>query len=195
MASTLLLYLHGFNSSPKSVKAQQMADYLALHHPDITIEIPNLSPYPQDAWLQIEQLIAGYPAHQLGVVGSSLGGYYATKVNQQFNCPAVIINPAVKPYELLVDYLGENTNPYTQVKFNLAEQHIDELRALDCLALVHPETIWALLQTDDEVLDYNQATTKYEMARLTVEQGGDHAFIGFERYLSDILTFLAFKPM
>jgi predicted esterase YcpF (UPF0227 family) len=193
MAPMLLLYLHGFNSSPKSVKAQQMANYLACHHPEITIEIPNLSPYPQQAWLQIAAIVARYPEHQLGVVGSSLGGYYATKVNQAFNCPAVIINPAVKPYELLVDFLGENTNPYTQNTFILGEEHIDELRALDCPALVQPETIWALLQTDDEVLDYRQATAKYNAVKLTIEQGGDHAFIGFERYLSDILTFLAFK--
>jgi len=193
MAPMLLLYLHGFNSSPKSVKARQMADYLACHHPDITIVIPNLSPYPQQAWLQIAAIVAAYPEHQLGVVGSSLGGYYATKVNQAFNCPAVIVNPAVKPYELLVDYLGGNSNPYTEHTFTLAKQHMDELRALDCLALVHPETIWVLLQTDDEVLDYRQATAKYNAAKLTIEQGGDHAFIGFERYLSDILTFLAFK--
>ncbi|MCJ8349625.1 esterase YqiA [Moritella sp.] len=193
MAPMLLLYLHGFNSSPKSIKAQQMADYLGLYHPEITIEIPNLSPYPQQAWLQIEAIVARYPGYQLGVVGSSLGGYYATKVNQVFNRPAVIVNPAVKPYELLVDYLGENTNQYTDNVFILTEQHIDELRALDCPVLVHPETIWALLQTDDEVLDYSQATAKYNAAKLTVEQGGDHAFIGFERYLSDILTFLAFK--
>lgn len=195
MAPMLLLYLHGFNSSPNSFKAQQMADFLALHHPEITIEIPDLSAYPQQAWLQIQATVARYPGYQLGVVGSSLGGYYATKVNQVFHCPAVIINPAVKPYELLVDFLGENTNPYTQNTFILGEEHIDELHALDCPVLVKPETIWALLQTDDEVLDYKQATAKYNAAKLTVEQGGDHAFIGFERYLSDILTFLAFKQM
>jgi predicted esterase YcpF (UPF0227 family) len=193
MAKKLLLYLHGFNSSPRSVKAQKMVHYLGNQHPEIAIEVPNLSPYPSIAWQQVEQIIQAYPMHQIGVVGSSLGGYYATRVSQIFGFPAVLINPAVKPYELLVDYLGENTNPYTQGKFILGEQHIDELRALDCTCLVAPEKLWVLLQTHDEVLDYRQAEAKYGTAKITVEQGGDHSFVGFEHYLSAILTFLAFK--
>lgn len=193
MAKKLLLYLHGFNSSPRSIKAQQMVQHLGSQRPDIAIEVPNLSPYPSIAWQQIAQIIQAYPAHQIGVVGSSLGGYYATRVSQEFGVPAVLINPAVKPYELLVDYLGENTNPYTQATFILSEQHIDELRALDCTCLVDPEKLWVLLQTDDEVLDYRQAEAKYCTAKITVEQGGDHSFVGFEHYLSAILTFLAFK--
>ena len=192
MTKMLLLYLHGFNSSPQSVKAQQMAQYIGTNRPDIELVVPQLSCYPAAAWRQIETIITNYPEHQLGVIGSSLGGYLATRVGQQYHCPAVLINPAVKPYELLIDYLGENINPYTQLRYTLAEQHINELKALDCQPLIDPQHIWVLLQTDDEVLDYRQATEKYQAAKLTVEQGGDHAFIGFERYLSEIVTFLAF---
>lgn len=193
MAKTLLLYLHGFNSSPQSMKAQQIETWLQQYHPDIDIVIPHLAPYPTAAWQQIESIIADYPEHQIGVVGSSLGGYLATKVNQKFGYPAVLINPAVKPYELLVDYLGENSNLYTNQTYTLVPEHIDELRALDCPQLIHQERLWVLLQTDDEVLDYQQAVDKYSAAKVTIEQGGDHSFIGFERHFSDILTFLAFN--
>lgn len=195
MANTLLLYLHGFNSSPLSIKAQQISTWLNENHPDIQIEVPRLAPYPQAAWQQIEDIIAQYPEHQIGVVGSSLGGFLATRVNQQYGFPAVLINPAVAPFELLVDYLGENTNPYTEDVYTLEEKHIAELKALHCRELNHPETLWALLQTEDEVLDYRQAAEKYCKSKLTIEQGGDHSFVDFERHFNEILTFLAFKPM
>lgn len=195
MAKMLLLYLHGFNSSPRSVKAQQMAQYIRQNHPDIDLEIPQLPPYPAEAWQTIELLLRRYPEHQVGVVGSSLGGYLATRVNQEFGFPAVLVNPAVRPYELLTDYLGENINPYTDKKYTLVEAHMNELLALDCGKLTAPEKLWVLLQTEDEVLDYRQAEQKYRAAKVTVEQGGDHSFCGFDRYLGDILTFLALSSI
>lgn len=195
MPKMLLLYLHGFNSSPQSVKAQQISQWFQKYHPNIKLAVPHLAPYPTQAWQQIEAIIAEYGEYQIGVVGSSLGGYLATRVSQQLNCPAVLINPAVKPYELLVAYLGDNSNLYTGDSYTLVPEHIDELRALDCVQLTHPEMLWALLQTDDEVLDYRQAVEKYQASKVTVEQGGDHSFVNFERHFNDIVTFLAFNQI
>lgn len=195
MKKMLLLYLHGFNSSPESIKAQQISQWFQQHHPEVKVVVPHLAPYPTQAWQQIEAILTEYNDHQIGVVGSSLGGYLATRVSQQLACPAVLINPAVKPYELLVDYLGENSNLYTGETYTLIPEHINELKALDCPELLQPEKLWALLQTDDEVLDYRQAEAKYQAGKVTVEQGGDHSFVNFERHFNDIVTFLAFNPI
>lgn len=187
----VIIYIHGFNSSPQSIKAVQVKQYLDQHRPDIIFECHQMPAYPQQAWQFIESLVGRYPEANMGFIGSSLGGFLSTKANDAFGCRAVLINPAVKPYELLVDYLGPNTNPYTQQNYVLNEQHIAELRQLDVAKIKHPDTIWAMLQTADEVLDYRQAAVKYQGCKLTIEPGGDHSFVDFERHISDIVQFLA----
>lgn len=108
----LLLYIHGFNSSPKSMKAEIMANYCCECRPDIKVVVPRLPSYPQQAAEYIDELVQTYlPDYKLGLVGSSLGGYIATWLSQRYQLPAVVVNPAVKPYELLVDYLGPQQNP------------------------------------------------------------------------------------
>lgn len=189
--SSLLLYIHGFNSSPLSHKAQVIQQYCAQQRPDIKVVIPKLAPFPQQAAEQLRNLMKSYQAdYQIGLVGSSLGGYLATWLNAHYTVPAVLVNPAVKPYELLRNFLGEQQNPYTQQRYLLTVDHIDELKALEIDSIDHPEHFWLLQQTGDEVLDYRQAVEKYRHARQTVEDGGDHSFVGFERYPSAIIDFL-----
>ncbi|RJG40105.1 esterase YqiA [Motilimonas pumila] len=187
----VIIYIHGFNSSPQSFKAVQVKSYLDTHRPDIIFECHQMPAYPQQAWQFIESIVARHQGANIGFIGSSLGGFLSTKACEHFHCRAVLINPAVKPYELLVEYLGVNTNPYTQQSYVLTEQHITELRQLDVAHISRPSDIWALLQTADEVLDYRQAELKYQACRLTIEPGGDHSFVGFERHISDIVQFLA----
>ncbi len=114
----------------------------------------------------------------------------STWLNDQFGFRAVVVNPAVKPYELLADYLGPQTNPYTHESYTLESVHIDELKALEVKRIASPEDFWLLQQTGDEVLDYRQAVDKFAASRQTVEEGGDHSFVGFERYPEQIITFL-----
>lgn len=188
---SLLLYIHGFNSSPLSHKAQVMRQYCAEHRSDIKVVIPKLAPFPQQAAEQLRSLIESYQAdYQIGLVGSSLGGYLATWLNAHYAVPAVLVNPAVKPYELLRNFLGEQQNPYTQQRYLLTVEHIDELKALEVESIDQPDDFWLLQQTGDEVLDYRQAVDKYRHARQTVEEGGDHSFVGFERYPAAIIEFL-----
>ncbi|WPC73694.1 esterase YqiA [Vibrio porteresiae] len=188
---SMLMYIHGFNSSPLSHKAQVMLRYCEEHRPDIKVVVPKLPNYPQEAALYLEALMDEYQAnYQIGLVGSSLGGYFSAWLHQKYGVPAVLVNPAVKPYELLVDYLGLQENPYTHERYELKERHMYELKALDCLRLPEPNRVWILSQTNDEVLDYQQAITKYSDAVQTVEQGGDHSFVNFERYPEKIVQFL-----
>ncbi len=187
----LLLYIHGFNSSPLSMKANLMREYCQQHRPDIKVIVPQLPCFPQQAAQLLLDIVEQYHNdYQIGLVGSSLGGFMSTWLNSQFGCKAVVVNPAVKPYELLVDYLGEQTNPYTNETYTLEPCHIDELKALDVQSILSPQSFWLLQQTEDEVLDYRQAVSKFAQAKQTIEQGGDHSFVGFERYPAKIIEFL-----
>lgn len=192
--TSVLLYLHGFNSSPGSAKARQMAAWLTAHRPDIEVIIPAQPNTPAAAWAAIEQAIdAARGRHgsalRLGAVGSSLGGFMATRVSELYGCRAALINPAVRPHELLCDYLGPQCNPYTEERYELLPAHMDELRAL-AVPVTAPERLWILQQQEDEVLDYRKALDEYRFARLSLECGGDHAFVAFERYPAQIIRFL-----
>ncbi|PSV25330.1 MULTISPECIES: esterase YqiA [unclassified Photobacterium] len=189
--ASLLIYLHGFNSSPQSLKAQQMAQYCANHRPDIKVVMPQLPSYPEEAQVYLEQLILRCKdEYKIGLVGSSLGGYLCTWLSERFALAAVLINPAVKPYELLVDYLGPQQNPYSGENYVLVPQHMAQLQQLDVATLHAPQRFWVLLQEGDEVLDYRQSIMKYAESKLTVEPNGDHSFVNFERFPASIIQFL-----
>ncbi|CAH0526947.1 esterase YqiA [Vibrio hippocampi] len=189
---SLLLYIHGFNSSPLSYKAQVVCNYCQQHRPDIKVVVPQVPCYPEEAAETLKNLVNQLQSeYNIALVGSSLGGYLSTWLNHHFGFKAVLVNPAVRPYELLQDYLGPQQNPYTHEQYTLEQQHIVQLRALDIAHIQNPDDFWLLQQEGDEVLDYRQAVEKYRDSKQTVESGGDHSFVGFERFAADIVTFLS----
>lgn len=188
----MLLYLHGFHSSPLSKKAIDMKDYCKEHRPDIHFVCPQLPYHPQAAAQLVRDIVLEHQNdYNIGLVGSSLGGYLSIWLNDHFGLKAVLINPAIKPYQLLHEYLGKQVHPYTQESYVLEEKHMDELAALEIKNIQHPEQFWVLLQTKDEVLDYRQAAEKFKQSALYIEDGGDHSFIGFEHFPEKIIQFLA----
>ena len=185
----MLLYLHGLNSSPHSFKAEATAQWLQQNHPEVNFHCPQLSNYPLEVMTQLDQII-GACDEEVVLAGSSMGGYYATYFAEKYGLKAVLINPAVKPYLGLHQLLGENTNYHTGETWIMEPRHIDHYREFEVEALQRPENIWTLLQTGDEVLDYRLAEQKYSGGKLTVEQGGDHSFQDYERFLPEIYEFL-----
>ncbi len=185
-----LLYLHGFNSSPQSYKAQLVKRWLRLQHPQLEIKIPALPVSPCDAIRHIESLCFSVGAEPpFGIIGSSLGGYYALYLSCRYGVPAGLINPAIYPYRLLKDYLGPNTNLYTGEVYELGAQHMEELLAIDTPPPSHTQQVLTLLQTGDQTLDYGEAVAKFRFHPLWVQPGGGHEFEDFEKTLPAIQAF------
>lgn len=185
-----LLYIHGFNSSPQSVKASSLKQWVEKNYPHINMIVPQLPNYPKQAEAVLNDIIMQHQHEKIGLVGSSLGGYFSIWFSERYQLPAVLVNPAVRPFDLLQDYLGENTNPYTQEKYLLESKHIDELKSLHIEQLRSPNLIWLLQQMGDEVLDYREAVAYLSKSKQTVESGGNHAFVGFEAYFPQMIHFL-----
>jgi predicted esterase YcpF (UPF0227 family) len=185
-----IVYLHGFRSSPASVKATQMrAAVDAL--PDARrpeLHVPDLQRGPKIAIAQVARLVESARG-PVTIVGSSLGGYYATHLAERFGVRAAMINPAVRPYDDLQPYLGTQTNLYTGEAFEVTVAHFAELRELRVRTITRPERYFLLLETGDEVLDYREAVAHYAGAWQYVRGGGDHAFQDYAAQLPAILRF------
>jgi predicted esterase YcpF (UPF0227 family) len=191
MPITHLLYLHGFRSSPQSVKAQKMAAVMANRYPTVHWWCPQLPPSPQDAMAMLEKGVADWPAASMAVIGSSLGGFYATTVAERHGCKAVLLNPAVDPARDLAHYIGEQTTWQNPDEHFFFEAHfVDELRALQPGPLKSPQHYLALIAKGDEVLDWREMAARYAGAQLRLLEGGDHALSDFDVHLPAILNFL-----
>jgi predicted esterase YcpF (UPF0227 family) len=191
MAITHLLYLHGFRSSPGSAKARQVAARVRERHPQVTWWCPQLPPSPKEAMAMVMQGIDRWPAAAMGVIGSSLGGFYATCVAQDKGCKAVLLNPAVHPARDLAGYIGEQAAWHDPGEhFFFEPRFIEELRALECGPLTHPENCFALIAKGDEVLDWREMTGRYPGAAIELLEGGDHALSDFDRHIDAVFQFL-----
>ena len=168
-----------------------MAALVAAHHPGVTWWCPQLPPSPRDALALLTQGIAGWPRESMAVIGSSLGGFYATAVAERCGCKAVLLNPAVDPARDLAAHIGEQTtwqNP--SERFFFEAHFVDELRALQADPLATPKNYLAFIAKGDEVLDWREMAARYAGANLRLLEGGDHALSDFDAHLPAILDFL-----
>ncbi|KEA64930.1 putative esterase [Marinobacterium lacunae] len=196
MSNTAYIYVHGFNSSPSSWKAQVLGK--ALHERGLAGQFicPELSHWPERAIRQLDALIAQQSELQRDIVliGSSLGGYYSSYLVERAvargeRLRAVLVNPAVYPYRLLEEWLGENQNLYTAERYELTRRHLEQLLALDTGVPAEPERYLLLVQTGDETLDYREAVDKFCHCAQFVQPGGSHGFDRFETLIPAILAF------
>ena len=196
MSTTHLLYLHGFRSSPQSTKAQMMAARVQADHKNVRWWCPQLPPSPREAMALIQRGTADWPADQMAVVGSSLGGFYATALAQQRGCRAVVLNPAVDPARDLAAHIGEQTAWHDPAEhFFFRPEYIDELRALQTGPLTHPERTFAVIAKGDELLDWREMTARYASARIRLLEGSDHALSDFDDHIDAVHEFLALERL
>jgi len=192
MFITHLLYLHGFRSSPASNKARLMAAAVASRHPGVTWWCPALAASPKQAMDEVLQGITDWPKDSMAVMGSSLGGFYASWLAERLGCKAVLLNPAVHPARDLAAYIGKNEmwhDPAQSFMFDPA--FVDELRAQEVARISHPERYFAIIARGDEVLDWREMSGHYPGATIKLLPAGDHALSDFDQHLDDILKFLA----
>lgn len=187
MAIKSLLYLHGFNSSPSSIKASQAQTYFK-HSARYRLEVPALPPEPRQAISLLSDIIE--QGDISGVVGSSLGGYYSLFLHAKYDLPAALINPAAKPFELLTDYIGINTNMYTGEQYEVKPEHMQQLLELNLSSNAFDlSRLFLLSETDDEVLNYRDAVEKLVGAKMYLTRGGDHSYQAFATHLPAIQSF------
>lgn len=188
------VYLHGFLSSPKSKKAQELIHFFANHGMQEQLLVPALSFEPAEAVQQAKNAIHTLQQtdgiEQVFVMGSSLGGFYATHLAEQENIKAVLINPAVRPYDLFDKYLGPNEHFYDGKTYILEQKHIEQLQAMNVERMATPSDHLLLLQTGDETLDYRWASEKYSSCPSVIEPGGNHSYEGFMERLALIFYFV-----
>lgn len=192
MSTTHLLYLHGFRSSPQSAKARLVADAVAQRRPAIQLWCPQLPPSPRQAIDLVMRGIATWPRQSMGVIGSSLGGFYATYVAAMTRCRAVLLNPAVHPARDLARHIGTQTAWHDpQQHFYFRSEYVGELAALEVGELPRPEQCLAIIAKGDEVLDWREMSARYPDCCVKLVEGGDHALSDFgPRHLEDTLAFL-----
>lgn len=197
MSTTHLLYLHGFRSSPQSMKARKVARRVAERHPQLSWWCPQLPPSPREAMDGIWQGIADWPRESMAVIGSSLGGFYATHVAARTGCRAVLLNPAVHPARDLANYIGEQRAWHDpQERFFFQPSYIDELRALEVGPLPDPARVLVVIAEGDEVLDWREMQARYPGSPSRVvprgATGSDHALSDFEAaHLDAVMAFVA----
>ena len=182
-----ILYIHGFNSAPSSKKATQLMTVMGRLGLSDQLRVPALHHHPREAIGQLEQAIAelGRPL----LVGSSLGGYYATHHAERHRLNPLLVNPAVSPHRMFDGHLGTQKNLYTDEAWELTHDHVTALAELEVPAPQDPQRYQVWLQTGDETLDYRHAQHHYRACALRIQAGGDHSFQGFAALLPAMLSF------
>ena len=191
MSAPAIVYLHGFNSAPQSVKGQLIGRRAAALADPPVFHLPRLAHRPAEAirevcaWIDAEVPVG----RGLALIGSSLGGYYATWLAEKYGARAVLINPAIRPCEDLRPFLGRQRNLYTGEEYEVTPAHFDELASLRVARITRPGRYFLLLRTGDEVLDWRDAIAFYAGAFQYVAGGGDHGWTDFGAEVASVLRF------
>jgi predicted esterase YcpF (UPF0227 family) len=188
----VLIYIHGFNSSALSFKAGVLRKRMIEARRGGEFLCPELPDRPEEAITLLDRLVTRHAAERVALVGSSLGAFYATWLSERRAVPAVLVNPAVRPYELLSGYVGRQTNLYTGAQYDFTERHLSELIKFETQSIT-PDRYLLMVRTGDEVLNYHDAVDRYRGCEQLVIPGGDHGFSDFERYVDIALAFCGIR--
>ena len=191
MSDISLIYIHGFNSSPQSWKAGVLRNYFERHGAGHRLHVPALDPQPRKAMATLEATIAG--AGPVALLGSSLGGFYATWLAEHHDLVTTVVNPAVRPWRLLDKYTGINHNYHSGEAYQFDPAWLDELRHYQVEAISKPEQMLMLTQTGDESLDWREGWEYYADCHLFRGLGGSHGFDDFDAFIPLVLRFCGIR--
>jgi len=194
MPSTLLVYLHGFRSSPRSSKAVMTGEAVkAMSTADSPIEwyCPQLLASPQQSMDMVTEHIDHSNADRLVVIGSSLGGFYANFLAEKYSCKAVVLNPAVFAAKELAPHVGMMTSYDSDEPFDFRPEYIDELKALQVERISNPKRYFLIAAKGDELLDWNDMSAFYPGAKQLVLEGSDHGIADYPEHLPKVLEFIS----
>ena len=197
----MILYLHGFRSSPDSFKARLMADAMAARGLTDAWACPQLPASPRQAidlalGMARDRLADADSPRELTVIGSSLGGFYATWIAEQLGCTAVLLNPAVHAARDLATQVGEHHMYHSGAPFVFLPEYVDELAAIHAPRITQPDRYFLVAATGDEVLDWREMRDRYAGCRQRIVQGSDHGLSDFAEWMPEVLEFaLGGKPV
>lgn len=185
----MIVYLHGFRSSPASRKATMLREAMAARGRVDEYLCPALPASPARAIEETARLVQGVAPERLALIGSSLGGYYATWLAERMGCRAVLLNPAIRPQDDLAKHLGVQPVYFSEALIDFRPEYLAELEAIDTPTITRPERYLLIAATGDAVIDYRTMTRKYRGARQVVVEGSDHELSDFANYMDDVLEF------
>jgi len=172
-----------------------MARWVAEEQPLLRFENPQLPPSPAEAIALCERLVAGWPIERMAVVGSSLGGFYATVLAERLGCRAAVLNPAVDPARDLHAYIGTQSYWHDASQtFEVLPEFMDELQGMTPGPLRDPQRYFALIAKGDELLDWREMSARYQGAHMVLLEGSDHGITDFEDHLPALTRFLLETP-
>lgn len=185
----MIVYLHGFRSSPASRKATMLRQAMASRGRSAEYLCPALPASPARAVEETEALVEGIAPDRLALIGSSLGGYYATWLAERLGCRAVLLNPAIRPQDDLAKYLGVQPVYFSDASIDFRREYLGELDAIDTPTITRPDRYLLIASTGDAVIDYRTMMRKYSGARQVVIEGSDHELSDFADHMEDVLAF------
>jgi predicted esterase YcpF (UPF0227 family) len=187
----VIVYLHGFRSSPQSRKAQMLREHLRQRNLEDQYLCPALPASPRKAAQLALDLAQTALLEQLALVGSSLGGYYATWIAERLGCRAVLLNPAIDPARDLQAHIGRQPVFFSDTEIDFRPEYVGELRELD-VPVTTPARYFLIAATGDTVIDYRTMVAKYHGARHCVIEGGNHELSDFAQYVDEVISFCGF---
>ena len=185
----MIVYLHGFRSSPASRKATMLRQAMASRDRSAEYLCPALPASPARAVMEVERLVQGLAPERLALIGSSLGGYYATWLAERLGCRAVLLNPAIRPQDDLANHLGEQPVFFSDASIDFRREYLGELDSIDTPTITRPERYLLIAAMGDTVIDYRAMMRKYSGARQIIIEGSDHELSDFADHLEGVLAF------
>ncbi|MGN0917794.1 MAG: YqiA/YcfP family alpha/beta fold hydrolase [Oxalobacter sp.] len=188
--SKAILYLHGFMSAPESFKAQLLKAALKQKAVDCRYYCPQLPIAPAEAVAMASAEIKDIPAEELTVIGSSLGGYYANWIAEQYGCRAVLLNPVIDPWRIkILEDSPDRSDLQVKAWLDFREAYALDLEAIRIGYITRPERYLLLAATGDELLDWHLMQAHYQQTNQIIIQGSNHGISDFEQYLPQVLAF------